>query len=72
MLPQRVIDAAVESLTRRLRVGNEVSIRDGSLHLDTHIAVGNRTVYTHSLDLEPVLEEIQRRITTEDTPNSPS
>ena len=62
MLSDRIIDKAVESLSSRLKIGNEVIVRDGEVHLDTTVVVGSRVVYRHSLSLEPVLEEFQSRL----------
>ena len=61
MLSDRIIDKAVESLSKRLRVGNEVIVRDGELHLNTKVVVGSRIVYEHELDLSVLIDEIESR-----------
>ena len=62
MITDKLLDGAVESLSKRLRVENEVREESGSLHLDTHIMVGSRKVYSHSLDLSPLLDELESRL----------
>lgn len=62
MLSEKIIDKAVGELSKRLRVGNEIVEKDGRLHMNTILVLGNRTVYTHELDLEPLIAEIVSRI----------
>ena len=62
MLSEKIVDKVVESLSKRLKIGNEVIVRDGEVHLDTTVVVGSRVVYRHSLSLEPVFEEFISRI----------
>lgn len=62
MLSDRIVDKAVEALSKRLRVENEVIERNGRLHLDTHIMVSSRVIYSHSMDLTPVTDHIISRI----------
>ena len=57
-----MIERALEKLSRTFRIEQKIISTEDKLTLVTESYIGPKIVYTHELDLLPLLEEMKKRL----------
>ena len=55
-------DKLIESFAKRVRVTNHIEEKHGMVSLVTQIHLGNTPLYSHSLDMEPLITLMLERV----------
>ena len=65
-----ITDKLIQSISSRLKVTNTLEESTGSVHLVTNISLGSKEIYSHKLDLEPLVQYMISRIPDISSPTS--
>ena len=60
-LPE-MIERALEKLAKTFRIEQSIRSTENTLTLVTYSYIGKKVIYTHELDLLPLLDEMKKRL----------
>ena len=63
MIPN--LNSIIERLSSAFRIETEIEETEDAIILHTHSYLGTKLLYSHSLDLSPLMDKIQSRIMNE-------
>ena len=66
MIPDRIIESIIDRFSKRLQVENEIIENDSVLFLRTTLLLSGRSVYTHDLNLRPLMIAMKEFMDRED------
>ena len=59
MLSDKIIESIIERFSKRISVENELIENAGVLNLRTTLSLSGRPLYTHDLDMRPMLDAVK-------------
>ena len=56
-----ITEKLIESLSKRLQVTNHLEETPDTVYLVTNISLGNKQLFSHSLDMNPLLTYLEKK-----------